>query len=133
MELRNQALTRESKSGVLKQFFPSLATIPNYVEPDFVETQFFTGHGVFATNLKRFQLASHDTCKCDQVSRQTVNHVLLHCPRFDQVREQEQIEAGQPYHASKLDELISTRRRYRNFISMIRRIHEELKLEHNPA
>src|SRR5699024_10406073 len=48
------------------------------------------------------------------------------------MREEEQLEAGQPYSASNLRQLISTRKRYRNFTSMIRRIHPELKEEHSP-
>ena len=132
MESRYLALMQESESKVLTEFFPTLSSIPDYIEPDFVETQFFTGHGAFATYLKRFRRANHDACKCDETSRQTVPHVLIHCHRFDHVREEEQVVDGEPYRASKLSQLICTRKRYRNFISTVRRIHPELLEEHCP-
>ena len=77
MELRYHALMQESETKILNEFFPTLASMPEYIEPEFVETQFFTGHGAFATYLKRFQRAERDTCRCHDTSRQTVTHVLL--------------------------------------------------------
>lgn len=48
--------------------------------------QYLTGHGGFRAYLHRFHLADSPTCICDDVTPETVEHVLLECPRFAHLR-----------------------------------------------
>ena len=48
--------------------------------PDYVRTQFFTGHGFFRQYLHRFKRSDHDRCVCGE--QQTSWHLLTECPQF---------------------------------------------------
>lgn len=56
-------------------------------EVDYYLAQFLTGHGCFRTYQHRFRLdddAMCPTCRCEE---ENVEHVIFHCPRFQEDRE----------------------------------------------
>ena len=67
------------KGRTTAAFFPSIEDRRNcHFLPNYVQTQFLTGHGRFAAYLERRKIHSSDRCICGE--RQTAEHVLLQCP-----------------------------------------------------
>ncbi|KAH9506494.1 hypothetical protein DERF_011223 [Dermatophagoides farinae] len=75
----NRAWKTAIKGRTTAAFFPSIEDRRNcHFLPNYVQTQFLTGHGRFAAYLERRKIHSSDRCICGE--RQTAEHVLLHCP-----------------------------------------------------
>jgi ribonuclease HI len=78
-----------TKAYQTKQFFPtinerlSLKTL----KPNFLITQYLSGHGNFRSYLKRFHLSDNDVCDCGQAI-ETPLHVILDCVLFSDERHQ---------------------------------------------
>ncbi|XP_073958603.1 uncharacterized protein [Choristoneura fumiferana] len=78
-----------------KAFLPNAVAayrIVRKLETTNIRTQFMTGHGGFSEYLERFRCKDNPSCICDPNARETVPHVLLECPVFDQERVQLEIE-----------------------------------------
>ncbi|XP_075679871.1 uncharacterized protein LOC113789201 [Dermatophagoides pteronyssinus] len=75
----NDRWQTSNKGRITASFFP---TIKNRKEcrflPNFVQTQFLTGHGKLGSYLFKMQIRQSDACVCGE--SQTVEHVLLYCP-----------------------------------------------------
>ena len=66
-------------SKPLNEFFPT-GVCPKHIRHTFYTTQFYTGHGFFKSYLSEKRLARNPFCSCRPRSRQTPEHLLLHCP-----------------------------------------------------
>ena len=69
-------------------FFPTIYSRfdSKYLFPNFILTQFLTGHGKFKTYLVRFKLIlDTDICLCKE-SVQTASHFLFDCNVFNRQR-----------------------------------------------
>ncbi|UYV63317.1 hypothetical protein LAZ67_2003735, partial [Cordylochernes scorpioides] len=72
-----------------KGFFDT-SRIPNYVQPNFYNVQFFTGHGDFNTYLFRIGKIGSPACTCGN-EQQTPEHLLIDCPLTSDLREENQL------------------------------------------
>ncbi|UYV75027.1 hypothetical protein LAZ67_12002141 [Cordylochernes scorpioides] len=72
-----------------KGFFDT-SKIPNYVQPNFYNVQFFTGHGDFNTYLFRIGKIGSPACSCGN-EQQTPEHLLIDCPLTSDLREENQL------------------------------------------
>ncbi|UYV81683.1 Tl [Cordylochernes scorpioides] len=72
-----------------KGFFDT-SRIPNYVQPNFYNVQFFTGHGDFNTYLFRIGKIGSPACTCGN-GQQTPEHLLINCPLTSDLREENQL------------------------------------------
>src|SRR5699024_246193 len=61
----------QGANPTMKQFFPIPTWIPAHIVTDFIQTQFFSGHGGFRSYLKDFHIIEDDTCICDHATQQT--------------------------------------------------------------
>ena len=52
----------------------------------FEMTQVLSGHGFHKSYLKRFKLRQDDQCPCDNLTQQTIEHLVYECPRFARER-----------------------------------------------
>lgn len=52
----------------------------------FYLTQYLTGHGYHRAYLHRFKITETETCPCDDLSSQTIDHLIYQCPRFARSR-----------------------------------------------
>lgn len=72
-----------------KNLFSSLENLNNYlslVKPYFAVTQTLTNHGYHKEYLYRFKITPDDKCPCDNVSIQSLTHLIQYCPRFASTR-----------------------------------------------
>ncbi|UYV77834.1 hypothetical protein LAZ67_15002513, partial [Cordylochernes scorpioides] len=72
-----------------KGFFDT-SRIPNYVQPNFYNVQFLTGHGDFNTYLFRIGKIGSPACTCGN-EQQTPEHLLIDCPLTSDLREENQL------------------------------------------
>lgn len=99
-------------------FFPSYP-LPKGIMPDYYTTQFLTGHGHYLSYLHRFGHSEADSCTCSSTP-QTATHLLLHCPRYTQIRLNMNIHTF-----TALDEY--TRMPFYTFKAFCRHIYDDIK------
>ncbi|CAK1598148.1 unnamed protein product [Parnassius mnemosyne] len=77
--------TTAQTGQVTKKFFTTVKqaykTMKN-IKINNMRCQIFTGHGGFKAYLCKFKLAQSPCCDCDQSTPQTVEHVLIDCPKY---------------------------------------------------
>ena len=79
-------------NATLKEFFFNWTEIPKYIVPDFFLAQIFSGHGSFGEYLNRLKVRDENNriyspfCWCDGRTIQTVQHIMIHCPLFEDIR-----------------------------------------------
>ena len=119
---------REIANPVLQQYFVNWNKVPKYLAPDYVESQFLSRHGANAAYLHRFKINRHDKCLCDPDTTQTVPHIVLDCPRFNDIREEELKDEDYdlPFTVTKLNSFFKSKAHKR----MVHRIHPALVREH---
>ncbi len=85
-EWQNQWLNT-TKASKTKQFFPNIYDrLKNKrFRPNFIISQYTSGHGNFRTYFKRFNLYYSDVCECDQ-SIGTPNHIIFECEKYNNQR-----------------------------------------------
>jgi ribonuclease HI len=78
-----------SKASQTKQFFPSISDrlCVQHLKPNFILTQYLSGHGSFNSYLNRFKLRESDLCDCG-LSIESPLHVILECVLFTDERQQ---------------------------------------------
>jgi ribonuclease HI len=78
-----------SNASQTKSFFPSISDrlALKTLRPNYVLTQFLSGHGNFGSYLKRFKLRDSDICDCG-LAQETPLHVILECLLFAEERHQ---------------------------------------------
>ncbi|XP_039764540.1 uncharacterized protein LOC120637022 [Pararge aegeria] len=77
--------------------FPDLQNLTDYlktIKPYFAITQSLTNHGYHKSYLFRFKITENDLCPCDNQSSQTLEHLIVKCPRFASTRLSHSIAAG---------------------------------------
>ena len=45
-------------------------------------TQILSGHAFNKSYLKRFKIIDEEKCPCDDVTPQTIDHIMKQCPRY---------------------------------------------------
>nr|XP_027196978.1 uncharacterized protein LOC113791400 [Dermatophagoides pteronyssinus] len=94
--------TTSLKGRTTASFFPTINDrkqckfIPNYIQ-----TQFLSGHGKFATYLNKMNIQTSDRCTCGE--QQTVEHVVLHCPATIYARHLTELRMGHELKSLKMD------------------------------
>ena len=94
--------TTSIKGRTTASFFPTINDrkqckfIPNYIQ-----TQFLSGHGKFATYLNKMNIQTSDRCTCGE--QQTVEHVVLHCPATIYARHLTELRMGHELKSLKMD------------------------------
>ncbi|CAH2095682.1 unnamed protein product [Euphydryas editha] len=91
--------TRWTASGdgrELYGFFPDIASRleRRWVEPDYVLSQIFTGHGCFRGRLHRMTLCDTPSCYCGHDS-ETRDHILWECNMYKDERKA-MLDEGKP-------------------------------------
>lgn len=98
------------------------------VNPSFTVTQFLTNHGYHKEYLHRFKITSEPFCPCDNISIQSMQHLIKHCPRFADTRNTHLTAANifniDPYN---IIELISKETTIDTFHSHVHKIITTLK------
>lgn len=121
----DQRWSGSTKGRQTARFFPSVPSrmmLEGYV-PNFVATQFMTGHGKFGTYLESMNIRDSSECRCGGV--QTPMHLVFDCRFFLQEREQlkRQIEEkGELFEEDQIHHLIinsSIRKRLFRFFNLI--------------
>ena len=85
-------LETESDNDILKEFAPEWKSIPKHLTSNYFVTQVISRHGAFGYYLDRFDVKDEHgnffspMCWCDGSTVQTVRHVLLDCPLFEDIR-----------------------------------------------
>ena len=78
-----------STGSTTKMFFPSVASanrILKKMDMNNITAQTLTGHGGFRAYLHKFKLIDDPTCNCDSTTPQTLEHIILECPKFERQR-----------------------------------------------
>lgn len=57
-----------------------------YKRPGFELSQILTGHVYHRVYLRRFKISYTDVCPCDNTTRQTIEHLIEDCPRWNHSR-----------------------------------------------
>jgi len=82
----------DTANCTLKGFFRAWSQVPTYLRNNYYLTQLFSGHGAFNEYLNRFKVKNDHgriydpQCWCDGGPEQTVSHILLECPLFEDIR-----------------------------------------------
>ncbi|CAK1595879.1 unnamed protein product [Parnassius mnemosyne] len=84
-------------SNLTKIFFPDILIaykIIKNIKKTHLTTQLFTGHGVNKAYLYKYKLSSSPGCICDENLEQTVEHLLIDCPRFSKTSFESECSMG---------------------------------------
>ncbi|XP_072940728.1 uncharacterized protein [Epargyreus clarus] len=121
----------ETKGAHTRLWCPSINTIKElykYTEPTFQLTQILSGHGYHLQYLHRFKITSTDKCPCDEISIQSIDHLLKQCPVFGNERlEHEFICNNLNIEAYNLSSLITNESSILSFINLSNIIINKLK------
>jgi hypothetical protein len=115
----------------IRAFFPSPAFIPDYLNTDFVLTQFFTNHGRFCQYLNWVSVLSNKSCPhCPGDQDQTSIHILLHCQKYSPIflngYHNQALTALPTYHPVVL---VANPQAYKLFQQLTNEIHQLLQIE----
>lgn len=118
----NGALTKEL-------FFPTVLCrfSVRYFIPNFILTQFMTGHGKFGSYFMRFNINSDNGCFCKcQETVQTVKHVLFECPIFERNRLNLKLLLEECDNTSICKKVFTNQYYYKCFMQFITHIHNHM-------
>lgn len=73
--------------------YKSLTEYLNKIKPHFAITQNLTNHGYHKEYLHRFHITSDSICPCDNLTEQSLKHLIEECPRFCNTRLSHEIVA----------------------------------------
>ncbi|XP_045540649.1 uncharacterized protein LOC123722558 [Papilio machaon] len=83
----------------IKMFFNSVQAahrvFKNYEHCN-IGTQLFTGHGGIRSYLHKYRLAVNPSCLCDNITHETIEHILIDCPRYGRQRHDYEKKMAQP-------------------------------------
>ncbi|XP_072937471.1 uncharacterized protein [Epargyreus clarus] len=121
----------ETKGALTRLWCPSINTIKElykFTEPTFQLTQILSGHGYHLQYLHRFKITSTDKCPCDEISIQSIDHLLKQCPIFGNERlEHEFICNNLNIEAYNLPSLLTNESSILSFINLSNTIINKLK------
>ncbi|CAK1585042.1 unnamed protein product [Parnassius mnemosyne] len=89
--------TKAETGAVTRRFFPDVTESYKTIEKINVNnliSQILTGHGGFKAYLFRFKLAESPYCSCDNQTSQTIEHILIDCPKFQLARLECELRMG---------------------------------------
>lgn len=124
---------RNNDKGVLTKelYFPTVfdRLKCKLLTPNFVLTQFLTGHGGFTEYLHRFHLKPSPECICGE-DTQNVTHILFDCPLFHCERYELKLllESVDCTFSKPLTNILANRKSYKYFISFLNTIFLKIKL-----
>ena len=114
-----------TKGSQTKQFFPDIRDRLRMksFKPNFIISQYLSGHGNFGSYLKRFKLRSSDVCDCGE-DIETPIHIIFYCQKYRQQRHQLINSIHRTGHSSlTLRSLLRDENIYREFIIFLKSIH----------
>lgn len=118
-EIRRETIQKWSRryvdgesAGVTKLFLPDVITAYCQLSkikltPLFV--QVITGHGGFSQYLHRFKCKSSPACICDQNIEETIEHLLVECPKYVRMRSDLEIRLGKDITKATFCEMLSNK------------------------
>lgn len=127
----NRQWLKTSKGNLTKTlFFPTVydrGKCQNVI-PNFILTQFLSGHGKFGEYLTRFKIINNPECICKEQS-QTVSHLLFHCPIFWKERYKllYNINYSNIEYTSPLTTLLLQPQQFKYFMNFLNSIYVRLK------
>ena len=111
-------------------FFPTIYSRVNcqHVVPNFVITQFLTGHGKFGHYLHGFKIKEDSMCQCGH-ENQTVQHLVFDCPLLwsDRYELESLLSITNCEFKIPLTEVITRNNTYKTFIIFLNRVFAKLQ------
>ncbi|XP_047532160.1 uncharacterized protein LOC125067543 [Vanessa atalanta] len=101
-------------AAITKLFFPSAKDahrIIKKIEINGYITQIMTGHGGFSSYLSRFKCKEDPSCACEQGVEETVPHLIVSCPIFQQRRFDLEHEINTPITVENLQKIMISKNR----------------------
>ena len=119
------------QGSTTRLFLPTLDDARSFVESTeltFEMTQILTGHCFCKEYLKKFKISNSDECPCEKEVVQSVTHLLMSCPRYENYRRQyfDQCEEKE-VHPLKLRDVANAPHLLESFALYTQRIISTLK------
>lgn len=119
----------ETRGRWTANFFPTLKHRRDckILEPDFVTTQFITGHGKFGKYLHDRRLVDDPACKCGAV--QNCEHLIFECPLLFNERSELVAQVATErfsFEERSLHKIITKPSTHEELIRLFKRIHRNL-------
>lgn len=138
----NEAMTRRieheyltTKWGrTIKKFCPSIYSgARDLISINRHTVKIYTGHGTFRNYLHERKKASNNLCLCDQKTVQDVEHVLINCPLFSDIKQahRKEVKINLPIRSEYWDELCITPEWHRFIFIIAPEINSRLVIVHN--
>ena len=112
-----------------EMFFPTVRDREkcNSLTPNFLLTQFLTGHGKFNNYLHRFRIKDSSQCICGNDS-QTVTHLLFDCPRYllERLEFELLLNTTDSTYRTPLTSVLTNHKSYKYFMEFINKIYTRL-------
>ncbi|XP_045453723.1 uncharacterized protein LOC123663025 [Melitaea cinxia] len=111
--------------GTTRMFFPDVRKahrIIKKIKMDNCLAQLLTGHGGFRSYLHKRKICSTPYCECDDQTEETVEHILLDCPRFNILRHDIENETDTNINKYNLPILIEDDRHRNKFLNYARKV-----------
>ncbi|KOB65358.1 TRASSc9 protein [Operophtera brumata] len=118
--------TQASSGEITKIFFPEIKSAYRILTKTCtiaLRTQLFTGHTGIKAYLNRFKLADDPFCTCDNVSPETIIHIMLKCPKYGFERYECECRMDLKLTKDSIKEAISHDNRRTHFLAFAERIH----------
>ena len=122
-QLKDTAIqtAHQNANNTFKSFFPS-HKIPKHIIPNFITTQFYTGHGHFQKYLYRFTHSLTELCTCSNTT-QDPTHLLLNCTHYTNIKYDLHL-----HNVNTLEQFIQNKNTYNNFKHLCTHIYKHLKI-----
>ncbi|XP_052741604.1 uncharacterized protein LOC128198763 [Bicyclus anynana] len=121
---QDRYLTSET-GQITKIFFPDVGmayALVRKIGVNYLLCQAFTGHGGFAQYLCRFKLKDSPGCECDNDIEETIEHVILDCPRFGAARMRAETRMDTVFTLHNLHTLLADPRKRDHLISYLEEV-----------
>ncbi|KAF9416571.1 hypothetical protein HW555_006146 [Spodoptera exigua] len=108
----NERYTGGATAEVTRMFFPGVSRayrVLGYLDRTSIWAQVLTGHGGFAAYLHKFKLKDSAACVCDPEVPETIQHLLLECPRHDRDRYDLEVSTGIKLNEITVAELMANK------------------------
>ncbi|KAF9412659.1 hypothetical protein HW555_008867, partial [Spodoptera exigua] len=108
----NERYTGGATAEVTRMFFPDVSRayrVLGYLDRTSIWAQTLTGHGGFAAYLHKFKLKDSAACVCDPEVPETIQHLLLECPRHDRDRYDLEVSTGTKLNEITIAELMANK------------------------
>ncbi|CAK1584821.1 unnamed protein product [Parnassius mnemosyne] len=109
LQIWQRKYEQATTSSITKKFFPNIVKaykILKSIKMNNLVTHLFTGHGGNKAYLYKYKLSSSPCCICDENADQTIEHIVIDCPRFGKRRFETECSMGEEIVAENLKFII---------------------------